>query len=124
MSRRLTDQERVWRSIPESHVVRNVLGYVHALGGYAYRQNTGSGFFRNPGSDKERFVRFSEKGAADIVAVLPGCGAFFVECKDERGKQSDEQAAWQKAVERAGGRYLLVRPSTWQCVIDEARGVE
>jgi hypothetical protein len=33
----------------------------------------------------------------------------FVECKVGKGKQSAKQKQFQKAIERAGGTYLLVR---------------
>lgn len=122
MSRRLTDQERIWRTVPESHVVRDVLGYVQHLGGYAWRQNTGGGYFQNRKGGKEYYVQFAEKGACDIIGVVPhpsgGGIALFIECKTETGKQSPEQIAWQHEIESRGGAYIICRPSTWQEVID------
>ena len=47
-------------------------------------------------------------GSADLV----GCyrGRFFgVELKSATGRQSPEQIAWQRAVEQAGGLYVLAR---------------
>lgn len=115
--RRLTDQERIWRTVPESDVLRSVLDYAARLGGYAYRQNSGAVISEYRG--KKRMIRYGEPGASDTVLVIGG-GVYFVECKDELGKQSDEQKAWQEQIEAAGGVYLLVRPSTWQEVIDAA----
>lgn len=125
--RRLTDQERLWRTVPESDVVRAVLDYVARLGGYAWRQNTGGGYFQNRQGGKQYYVQFAEKGACDIIAVVPhpsgGGVALFIETKTELGKQSDEQRDWQAQIEAAGGVYLLVRPSNWEDVITSAVGV-
>src|SRR4051812_7503428 len=103
--RRLSDQDRIWRTVPERDVVSGVLHYVARRGGYAWRQNTGSSTFTNKGSSKVRYVQFGEKGAADIIAVFPGSSVrggiadvFFIECKTETGKQSEEQVAWQAEI--------------------------
>lgn len=120
MSRRLTPQERIWRTVPESDVVRAVLDYAHRRGGYGYRQNSGAVIAEYKG--KKRIIRYGEPGASDTVLVVNG--VYFVECKDELGKQSDEQKAWQAQIEQAGGVYLLVRPSTWQQVLDAALDIQ
>lgn len=120
MSKRLSDQERLWRSVPESDVVRAVLDYAHRSSGYGYRQNSGAIVSEYKG--KKRVIRYGEPGASDTVLIIAGC-TLFVECKDELSKQSEEQQAWQAQIEAAGGRYLLVRPSNWQEVIDAALSV-
>lgn len=112
--RRLSDQDRLWRSVPESDVVRAVLDYAHRLGGYGYRQNSGAIVSEYKG--KKRFIRYGEPGASDTVLIIHGV-VIFCECKDETGKQSDEQKAWQAEIEAAGGVYVVARPSNWQAVI-------
>lgn len=119
MPYRLTDQERLWRSVPESDVVRAVLDYAHRSGGYGYRQNSGAIVAEYKG--KKRIIRYGEPGASDTVLVIAG-HTLFVECKDELGKQSEEQRAWQEQIEAGGGTYVLCRPSTWQEQIDRAIG--
>jgi hypothetical protein len=114
---RLTDQERLWRTVPESDVLRCVLDYAFRLGGYGYRQNSGAVVSEYKG--KKRFIRYGEVGASDTVLIIGG-GVFFVECKDELGKQTQEQRDWQANIEQAGGVYLLCRPSSWQQTIDQA----
>lgn len=114
MSARLTDQERIWRSVPESDVLRSVLEYANSIG-YGYRQNSGAVVSEYKG--KKRFIRYGEPGASDTVLVIRGV-TIFCECKDETGKQSPEQKAWQAQVEEAGGVYVVARPSNWQAVID------
>lgn len=118
VAKRLTDQDHIWRSVPESDVVRSVLDYIQRRGGYAWRQNVGGSTYRSK-SGQEYFVRFAEKGASDVVAICGGV-VLWIECKTEIGKQRDEQRAWQANIEAVGGRYLIARPSTWQAVIDAA----
>lgn len=119
--RRLTDQERLWRTVPESDVLRSVLDYAARLGGYGYRQNSGVIVATYKG--KERMIRYGERGASDTVLVIRGV-TIFCECKDELGKQSDDQKAWQEQIERAGGVYVVARPSNWQQVIDTTLNTE
>jgi hypothetical protein len=119
--RRLTDQERLWRSVPESQVLHSVLDYAARLGGYGYRQNSGAVVSEYKG--KRRFIRYGEPGASDTVLIIGGV-VIFCECKDELGRQSPEQQAWQAAIEQAGGRYVVVRPSNWEQVLSEAIGYD
>jgi hypothetical protein len=65
-----------------------------------YRRNVGA--FKN----KDRFVRFGLPGMADIGGIHIG-KAIEIEVKTFKGKQSEEQKNWQKAVENAGGIYIL-----------------
>lgn len=119
MANRLTDQQRYWRTVPESDVLRAVLDYAARSGGYGYRQNSGAIVSEYRG--KKRFIRYGEPGASDLVLVIRGV-TLFCECKTETGKQSDDQKAWQETIEAAGGRYCLVRPSNWMQVLEAARG--
>jgi hypothetical protein len=49
-------------------------------------------------------------GGADLVGLLKPSGRFFaIEVKTAIGKQSDHQAAWERAVVEAGGFYRIVR---------------
>ena len=64
-----------------------------------------------------RFVRFGTPGMADILAfpAWHDCGkarmgsVVWIECKAEKGKQSELQKSFQAQVEREGHRYLLAR---------------
>jgi hypothetical protein len=53
-----------------------------------------------------RLVRFGVPGQADLRCIINGC-AVEVEAKTTKGKQSDAQRRYQKAVERANGIYLV-----------------
>lgn len=47
-------------------------------------------------------------GRSDLVLYYCGC-AFMIELKTLKGRQGDEQKAWQKLVESHGFKYLIVR---------------
>lgn len=48
-------------------------------------------------------------GAADSCFLIPSGNAVFIEFKTEIGKQSDKQKNWQRIVESAGYRYVIIR---------------
>ncbi len=50
-------------------------------------------------------------GVSDLLLLVQskGFGALCIEMKTEKGRQTDEQKAWQKAVERMGYRYVVCR---------------
>lgn len=52
--------------------------------------------------------RFTTNGFPDIVAVI---GGLFIglEFKTYRGRQSQDQKNFQKALEEAGGLYFIIR---------------
>lgn len=70
--------------------------------GLFYRRNVGGMQTANG------FVKFGLPGQADIAGILYGI-AWEIEIKIATGKQTCDQANWQKAVERAGGVYILTR---------------
>jgi hypothetical protein len=66
--------------------------------GLWYRRNTGAM------KTESGFVRFGLPGMADIGGIMTK--AYELEAKIKT-KQRPEQILWQKAVERAGGVYIL-----------------
>jgi hypothetical protein len=74
--------------------------------GVFFRSNTGAVVSEYKG--RKRLVRFGVPGQADIFGVLDS-RAIFLEAKSAKGKQSPAQKAFQEAVERAGGLYILAR---------------
>lgn len=52
-------------------------------------------------------------GVSDLILLCPsGDGryhALCIECKTEKGRQSDSQKMWQKATEMVGNKYVVVR---------------
>lgn len=69
---------------------------------FCYRQNTGA-FQRG-----ERVYWFGTKGAPDVIAVIGGI-YIGIECKTGKSVQTKDQRAFQEALQKAGGIYLLVR---------------
>lgn len=74
----------------------------HPIGVF-YRQNAGR--VRN---DRGAWVYLGPTGISDIVGLLLG-RAIYIEVKTATGRQRPEQKAFQAAVERAGGIYILAR---------------
>ncbi|MCG6111537.1 MAG: VRR-NUC domain-containing protein [Paracoccus sp.] len=54
------------------------------------------------------FVSLGPPGISDIVGLLDG-RAVFIEVKTDSGQQRTAQAAFQKAIEKAGGLYIIAR---------------
>lgn len=50
-----------------------------------------------------------QKGIADMCFLGQGNFPYFLELKIEKGKQTAEQIAWQRAVEERGAIYAIVR---------------
>lgn len=70
---------------------------------FHYRNNTGAVRTASGG-----FMRFGAVGSPDIIAVVNG-KYVGVECKMGTGRQSEGQKEFQRALEAAGGRYILAR---------------
>ena len=64
-----------------------------------YRCNCGS--VRLPNG---KYFRGMPKGFSDIMAILPGGYAAFIECKSDKGKPSPEQSAFIEKVRALGCR--------------------
>lgn len=57
-----------------------------------------------------RLVRYGIVGGPDISGILAPRGRFLgIECKSDRGHQSEEQKAFERMCLAHGGVYLLVR---------------
>lgn len=96
----------------ENDVVKACLQWLEAHGWFCWRQNTLPVY----DSTLKRFRKFSGlKGVSDIIALKDHpthtCGglAWFIECKLDKGRQSPEQAEFQRNVEACGHKYTLAR---------------
>jgi len=87
----------------ESDIVASCLEYFVLKNIFAFRCNTGA--LR---TERGGFVRFGHPGAPDIFLCIKG-RLIGIECKTLKGRQSPSQIAFQHNLEKAGGRYLLVR---------------
>lgn len=94
-------------SASEAHVVAAIL---HRIGerypqARCWRNNTGA--LRDPTG---RLIRFGLPGSADILGLIGPEGRFLaIECKTQRGRQTEQQRKFQAMVERHGGLYVLAR---------------
>ena len=96
----------------EKDIQDTILEWLAIVKIFHYRQNTGAFskeyIRKRDGVKKRSFIRFGHPGASDIVCVVKGL-YIAIEVKDHKGKQSEDQIAFQRSVEAAGGHYLLVR---------------
>lgn len=87
------------------------ISYLQACGGKAWRNNTGAmvkEYTTKAGQRKKSFIRFGEKGSADVLGLLRG-KFFAIETKTPRDQLSDDQAAWLEDVERCGGVAVIAQ---------------
>lgn len=88
----------------ESLIQRAILEYLaYVKDIYFFRSNSGSVVTSNG-----RFFRTGKKGCPDIICCYKGLFIGF-EIKNEKGKQSIFQKDAQIDIEKAGGKYYLVR---------------
>ena len=90
----------------ETQLVKTCLEWLHIMGIFAWRNNTGA--FAREDKGRRRFVRYGEKGSADIIGVGKQGRFLSVECKLPGRRQTPDQVAFQKKIEDNGGWYYLV----------------
>jgi len=78
------------RMVDNTKVVSDVMGHRRIVGSVSYQKSS------------------MTKGSADISAIING-RSVKIEIKIGRDRQSDAQRAYQNAVEKAGGTYLIVK---------------
>jgi hypothetical protein len=71
-----------------------------------WRQNTG---MARPLNSPNQVVRYGVNGAADISGILVDGRRLEVEVKSATGRQSKEQAAFQRMITARNGVYILAR---------------
>jgi hypothetical protein len=97
-------------NISEKFVQDSVLDYLECIKNkeriFFWRNNTGGSCFED--NNATRFVRFSIKGAADIICCWKGL-FLAIECKSSIGKQSMSQIMFEKELVKSGGIYLVIK---------------
>lgn len=88
----------------ESEVLKACLDWLRVKGFFAWRSNNTGTYNAKSGG----YFFHGVRGVPDICCVHKG-QFIGIECKATKGKQSAEQKAFQKALEKAGGRYILAR---------------
>ena len=105
------------RKHDETDLMRTIHDTLVRVGVTMWRNNVGIATWQSGGKTRYGLG----VGSADLI----GCyrGRFVaVEVKSPSGRQSPEQACWQRAVEAAGGLYVLARPGPG-CVEEVVRTV-
>jgi hypothetical protein len=90
----------------EHAVQQAILARLGAVPGMlVWRNNVGAGF-----NAMGQMVRYGVTGSADVLIVAGPTGRFFaLEVKSAVGRPTARQEAWGRAVQAAGGVYLVVR---------------
>lgn len=91
----------------ESQIEKEILVYLNSNGCFAWKNHT-TGIFDEQAGSYRRSSPFAISGVSDIIGLFKG-QVFFMEVKDERGRQSDKQKLFESSVTRHGGKYVLVR---------------
>lgn len=86
----------------ESDIQRAIIDLLAARRIFYWRNNSGAWKVEN------RFIRFGQPGSPDIFCLYKG-KCYGIEVKNEKGKQSDLQQAWEISFQFAGGIYILAR---------------
>jgi hypothetical protein len=96
--------------VAESDLQRAILARISIIPGcFFWRQNVGAAQLGN------RYVAFGIRGQADISGLIEPHGRRVeIEVKSATGRQSADQAEFQKRIESNGGLYILAR------TVDEA----
>lgn len=87
----------------ESEIQRTILQYLEIRGIFHWRNNTGAL------KSDTRFVRFGHKGSSDIVGVLPGGRALFIEVKRRTGRLTEAQKEFIARAHMAGALAFEAR---------------
>ena|SRR3990167_11558175 len=93
-------------TIKEKDIQRTILDYLLLKRIFHWRNNTGA--FASEYKGKKSFIRFGALGSPDIFILIQGI-IYACEVKNEKGKQSDGQKAFQQGFEKAGGVYFIAR---------------
>lgn len=98
-------------STPEGKIQSEVLKYLLEQGVFAWRQNNTAIFDPKMNGYREHN---GLKGVPDILSVINGQFVGW-EIKTPKGRQSADQFAFQKRLERHRGKYFIIRS------LDEAK---
>jgi len=114
------DGDILKRVIPEKDIQRAIKDYLQILknqGKLMFIRNNSGAMPIKGKNGKMRYIKFGEKGSADILLFVPlyltnsikTLEAIALEVKKIDGVQSADQKKWQANWERLGGAYYIVR---------------
>lgn len=91
----------------ENNVVSAVCDYLSYRPHFFWRNNT-VGVYDRKNETYRSLPKYAIKGVPDII-VLAFHTVVFIECKTDKGRQSEAQKDFQKEVESRGYTYILAR---------------
>ena len=92
------------QNIEHEKLLKKCLLELSKAGFLAWKNATGSLPIQN------RYITFGCKGSPDILSIHPVTGVFYGwEIKSGNATQNKHQKAFQKAVEKRNGIYIVVR---------------
>jgi len=118
--KRLTDEERAWRAVPEKQLQARILADARKHGWLAYHFGDSRKMVRRG----HRYVPVGDRdawGFPDTVIVHPKHGVVFIEVKKELGKLEPKQIEARDGLLEAGARWYLLKPSNYDHI---ASGLE
>ena len=90
---------------PEAAIQKVILHYLALRKIPAWRMNSGA--YK---SITGTFIRYGNKGMADIIAILPPDGRWLaIEVKSEKGYLTEAQRDFALTIEKAGGISMVAR---------------
>ena len=105
--------------LTEKQIQASVIEFLQLSGFLTMRVNSGAARMKNPGSNKERFVRFimwaalgiptNSRGVSDVLAISPKGKFYAFEIKDYKGKASKDQRIFMNALTTRGVTAIVVR---------------
>lgn len=90
----------------ENELVKVILEYLNYKGHFVWRNNTGAvkTFYTDRwGAMKQRFLRFSVKGASDIIGIAKDGRMIAIECKVGKNKPTEDQNNFLSEINKRGG---------------------
>lgn len=95
------------KTTPENLVLQSVCEYLERRG-YTFWRNNTVGVYDVRQKRFRSMPKYSIAGVSDIIVLYEG-KAIFIECKAEKGVQSDSQKEFQIFVENADCKYYIVK---------------
>lgn len=95
-------------SLKESQIELQICFYLRAKGYFFWKQPMAGFFDERKCAFRKHANPFVRNGVPDVIIVRDG-KFIGLEIKKRTGRQTDAQKAFQKDLEKAGGKYFIIR---------------
>lgn len=116
MAKRLTEEEKLWRSYSEKEFQTRVINLARANGWLVAHFHDSRKMVRR-GNKYIPVGDLDARGFPDLVIVRDEA-IFFWELKKQLGKTTEHQDEWLAALQKCGFEARVIRPSDW-CLVEE-----